>query len=138
MTLLDAYALIAFLVGGPAASQVRGLLREGDAAVATANLAEALDVSNRVHGLAIERAMAVLDPLFGGPLATLPLDLDVARRAAEIRSAHYHRSMRPISLADAILVASAGPNGRIATADPDVLAVARAEGLDTVPLPGQG
>lgn len=138
MTLLDAYALIAFLVGGPAASQVRGLLREGDAAVATANLAEALDVSNRVYGLAIERAMAVLDPLFGGPLATLPLDLDVARRAAEIRSAHYHRSMRPISLADAILVASAGPNGRIATADPDVLAVARAEGLDTVPLPGQG
>lgn len=81
--------------------------------------------------------MAVLDPLFGGPLATLPLDLDVARRAAEFRSAHYHRSSRPISLADAILVASAGSNGRIATADPDVLAVARAEGLDTVALPGQ-
>lgn len=139
MTLLDAYALIAFLVGGPAASQVRGLLREGGAAVATANLAEALDVSQRVYGLPIERAMAVLDPLFGGPLTTLPLDLDldVARRAAEIRSAHYHRSSRPISLADAILVASAGANGRIATADPDVLAVARAEGLDTVPLPGQ-
>lgn len=137
MTLLDAYALIAFLVGGPAASQVRGLLREGEAAVATANLAEALDVSQRVYGLAIERAMAVLDPLFGSPLVTLSLDLDVARRAAEVRSAHYHRSSRPISLADAILVASAGANDRIATADPDVLAVARAEGLDAVPLPGQ-
>lgn len=138
MTFLDAYALIAFLVGGPAASQVRGLLREGDAALATANLAEALDVSKRVYGLAIERAMAVLDPLFGQPLVAMPLDLDVARRAAEIRSAHYHRSSRPISLADAILVASAGATGRIATADPDVLAVARAEGLETVPLPGQG
>ena len=137
MTLLDAYALIAFLVGGPAAPQVRRLLREGDAAVATANLAEALDVSQRVYGLAIERAMAVLDPLFGRPLVTLPLDLEVARRAAEVRSAHYHRSSRPISLADAILLASAGASDRIATADPDVLAVARAEGLSTLRLPGQ-
>jgi predicted nucleic acid-binding protein len=108
-----------------------------NAAVATANLAEALDVSQRVYGLAIERAMAVLDPLFGRPLVTLPLDLEVARRAAEVRSAHYHRSSRPISLADAILLASAGANDRIATADPDVLAVARAEGLSTLRLPGQ-
>ena len=36
MMLLDAYALVAFLVGGPAASQVKGLLREGDVGVATA------------------------------------------------------------------------------------------------------
>jgi hypothetical protein len=45
VTLLDAYALIAFLVGGPATQDVRAILREGDAAVATANLVEALDVS---------------------------------------------------------------------------------------------
>ena len=41
-------ALIAFLVGGPARSQVRSILREGDAAVATVNLVEALDVSQRL------------------------------------------------------------------------------------------
>lgn len=138
MILLDAYALIAFLVGGPAAPHVRALLREGDAVVATANLAEALDVSQRVHDLPIVRAMEILDPLLEGPLMARPLDVTVARRAAEIRASHYHRSSRPISLADAVLIASASGGDRIATADPDVLAVAQAEGLESVALPGQG
>lgn len=138
MTLLDAYAIIAFLVGGPAAPHVRTLLREGSAGVATANLAEALDVSQRVYGLPIARALDVLEPLLDGPLVALPLDLPIARRAAEIRASHYHRSSRPISLADAILVASARRGDRLATADPDVLAIARAEALETVELPGQG
>lgn len=138
MILLDAYALVAFLVGGPATSQVRALLREGDVAVATANLAEALDVSQRVHGLPIARVMEILEPLFEGSLKSVPLDFATARRAAEIRTGHYHRSSRPISLADAIFLASATRGVRIATADPDVLAVARAEGLESVVLPGQG
>jgi predicted nucleic acid-binding protein len=138
MTLLDAYALVAFLVDGPEAAEVRGLLREGDAAVATANLAEALDVSQRVHGLPVTRAMDVLAPLLEGPLRSLALDIAVARRAAEIRSRHYHRSKRPISLTDAVLVASTPADGRLATADPDLLAVAREEGLRVVALPGTG
>jgi predicted nucleic acid-binding protein len=137
VTLLDAYAIIAFLVGGPAGPRVRALLREGDAAVATANLAEALDVSQRVHGLPIGRALEILEPLFEGPLGAVPLDLPTARRAAELRAAHYHRSSRPISLADAVLIASARRGDRLATADPDVLAVAHAEGLATVALPDQ-
>lgn len=118
MILLDAYAIIAFLVGGPAAPHVRTLLREGSVGVATANLAEALDVSQRVYGLPIARAIDVLEPLFEGPLAALPLDLPIARRAAEIRGTHYHRSSRPISLADAILIASARSGDRLAAADP--------------------
>jgi predicted nucleic acid-binding protein len=136
--LLDAYAIVAFLVGGPAAVQVRILLREGGAAVATANLAEALDVSQRIHGLPVGRAMEVLEPLLDGTLSALPLDLPIARRAAEIRTTHYHRSTRPISLADAILVATARSADRLATADPDVLAVARAEALETISLREQG
>ena len=138
MTLLDAYALVAFLVGGPAAPRVRAILREGDATVATTNLAEALDVSQRVFGLPIARAMDILDSLFDGSLRSVQLDLSTARRAAEVRAEHYHRSSRPISLADAVLVASATTADRIATADPDVLAVAIAEGIATVELPGQG
>jgi predicted nucleic acid-binding protein len=137
VTLLDAYALVAFLAGGPAATQVRGLLREGDTTVATANLAEALDVSARRFGLAVDRAMEVLEPLLDGTLGTVPLDLDRARQAALIRGRHYHRASRPISLADAILLASAGPGDRIATADPDVLAVAQAEAIATIALPSQ-
>ncbi len=138
MTLLDAYALIAFLVGGPATAQVRAILREGRVAVTSANLAETLDVSQRIHGMEIARAMEVLDPLLQGPLEVMSLDTATARAAAEIRAEHYHRSSRPISLADAVLIASAKPDHRIATADPDVLAVAKLEDLETIVLPEQG
>ncbi len=138
MTLLDAYALIAFLVGGPAAAQVRAIMREGDAAVATANLAETLDVAARRHGLAIADAMEIIEPLLEGPLAAVALDAGTAQRAAEIRAKHYHRSTQPISLADAVLIASARSDDRIATADADVLAVAEKEALMSVALPEQG
>lgn len=138
MTLLDAYALIAFLVAGPATPQVRAILRAGDAAVATANLVEVLDVSQRVHGVPISRALEILEPLLAGPLTAVPLDSAVALRAAEIRAQHYHRSSRPISLADAVLIASAQQGDRIATADPDVLAVAKVEKVGLIALPGQG
>jgi len=138
VTLLDGYALVAFLIGGPAAAQVRAILREGDAAIATVNLAEALDVSQRIGGLPVSRALELLDPLFDGLVAMRLLDLTVARRAAVLRARHYQRSTRPISLADAVLLASAGSADRIATADPDVLAVARAEHLGSFALPGQG
>lgn len=66
------------------------------------------------------------------------LDFAIARRAAEIRAEHYHRSSRLISVADAVLIASAAPGDRIATADPDVLAVTRAVEVESVALPGQG
>jgi predicted nucleic acid-binding protein len=117
---------------------VRAIMREGDAAVATANLAETLDVAARRHGLTISDAMEIIDPLLEGPLTALALDAALAQRAAEIRAKHYHRSRRPISLADAVLVASARPGDRIATADPDVLAVAKAEALGSIALPEQG
>jgi predicted nucleic acid-binding protein len=138
VTLLDAYALVAFLVGGPVSAQVRAVLREGGTAVASANLAETLDVSQRVHSLPISRAMEILDPLLGDLVTVVPLDAEMAQAAAEMRSKHYHRSSRPISLADAVLLASAKTDDRIATADPDVLAVAEKEGIETIALPGQG
>jgi hypothetical protein len=56
----------------------------------------------------------------------------LAGGASEIRARHYHRSSRPVSLADAVLIGWAMPGDRIATADPDVLAVARAERLEVV------
>jgi hypothetical protein len=138
MTLLDAYALIAFLTGGPATGEVRAILRDGDAAITTANLVEVLDVSQRVRGVPIARVLELLEPLFEGPLSVRALDLPIARLAAEIRAEHYHRASCAISLADAVLIASAGPGDRIATADPAVLAVAGSQKLDVLALPGQG
>ncbi len=138
MTLLDAYALIAFLVGGPASTQVRGLLREGDVAVASTNLAESLDVSERVYGLPVQRAVDVLEPLFEEALTVIPLDVSLAHQAAQLRARHYHRSKCPISLADSVLLATGMQGRTVVTADPDVLAVAEREGIETIPLPEQG
>lgn len=84
------------------------------------------------------RALEVLEPLLDGPLTAISLDRGIALRAAETRAKHYHRLSRPISLADAVLIASAKQGDRIATADPDVLAIADAEGIRTIVLPGEG
>jgi hypothetical protein len=78
VTLLDAYALVAFLVGGPAAADVRALLREGDAAVATANLAEALDVSKRVFDLPVTASAAAVEPLLQTSRLTIPFGPEIA------------------------------------------------------------
>jgi predicted nucleic acid-binding protein len=127
VTLLDAYALIAYVIGGPAQEKVKAILREGKTAVATANLVEVFDVAERVHGLPVPRASEVIEGLFAGSLSVVHLDEHLARRARS-----------PLSLADVILIASAGPGDRIATADPDVLETAAAIGIETVALPGQG
>ncbi len=104
----------------------------------TANLIEVLDVSERVRAVPIARTMAALEPLFDSTLTVRRLDLSGARRAAEIRARHYHRATRPISLADCVLLAAAGSGDVIATADPDVLAVAGYEKIDALELPAQG
>ena len=138
MTLLDAYALIAFLIGGPAQEKVRSILREGETAVATANLVETYDVADRVHGLPVARASEKIEGLFAGSLTVVHLDEHLARKAGELRVDHYHRSRSPLSLADVILIASARSGDRIATADPDVLTTAEGLGIETVELPSQG
>jgi len=53
----------------------------------------------------------------------MPLDLATARRAAEVRARRYHRSTRPISIADAILIASVPSDGRIAKAERVVITI---------------
>lgn len=134
MTFLDAYPLIAFLIGGPTSTAVRALLREGDAAITTANLAEALDVAQRRYALPVPRTMEFLDPLLGGPLTPVALDVPIAVRAGAIRAQYYDRAKSALSVADSILIASAGPADRIVTPDPAVLAVAATLGLETVAL----
>jgi PIN domain nuclease of toxin-antitoxin system len=138
VALLDAYALIAFVVGGPAQEKVRAVLRDGKTAIATANLVEVFDVAERVHGLPIPRVSDVIEGLFATTLSVVHLDEQLARRAGELRVEHYHRSRSPLSLADVILLASAQPGGRIVTADPDVLTTAEGLGIETIELPGQG
>jgi PIN domain nuclease of toxin-antitoxin system len=133
-TLIDASALIALLGDEPAASEVQEMLRSG-AAMTTLNLAEAMDRLKRRHGLEIERTRPVIEGLLAKSLMLLPLGPVQAWRGGEIRAAHYHRSRCPISLADAVLVASAPAGGRIASSDGPLLSVAASEGIATAALP---
>lgn len=68
-------------------------------------------------------------------LRVRPLERQHAWRAAEIRIEHYHRTKRPLSLGDCVLLASTADGERLATADRHVLDAAQAEGIDWIALP---
>jgi PIN domain nuclease of toxin-antitoxin system len=133
-TLIDASALIALLGAEPAAGEVEEILNRG-AAMTTLNLAEAIDRLKRRYDLEIGQTRPVIEGMLAKSLMLLPLGPAQAWRAGEIRAAHYHRSRCPISLADAVLVASAPAGGRIASSDGPVLTVAASEGIATAALP---
>jgi predicted nucleic acid-binding protein len=134
LSLLDGYALIALLVGEPAGAAVRELIRQGGAATPTVSLAETAYVLARRYGIDRRRVRGAIAGLTDGPLAVVSLDAPRALRAGEIHAGHYHRSRCPLSLADAVLLASAGLDDRLATADPHVLSVAAAKGIDSLEL----
>jgi len=131
--LLDASALLAHLIGQERGRAVTALLAQGGLGMATVNLAETVDVLSRRVGR--ERAYDALAPLVDGPVAHL-VALDAARawRVGELRARHYHRTRRPVSLADCALLACADPGDSIATLDAMLAAMARDEHLDIVEL----
>lgn len=136
MILLDAYALIAFLVDEPAAPEVGDLLRDGACSITTVNLAETVDIATRARGLDPVDVRGVVEILVASRrLGFVELSANVAWRAAALRRTHYTRRTCEISLADSFLLATAGSDDSIATADPSVVDVARAEGLTVAPLP---
>ena len=133
--LLDAFALIALLAEEPAADEVEALLRAGEAAITAVNLAEALDVLQRVQGIPRERLQAVTMPLVGERMKLVPIDERIARDAADIRARRYHRTRAPLSLADCILLAATGASDALATADAPLIRVAEAENVQVRTLP---
>jgi PIN domain nuclease of toxin-antitoxin system len=134
-TLLDAYALVALVLDEPAAEDVVRLLREGGAAVTSLNYGEALDGLIRAQDLPEASVLAALEPLLGGPLARIDVGFGIVMSAVRLRRAHYHRKRSPLSLADCVCLAAAGPDGSVATADEAMLAAAKSEGIATIPLP---
>jgi len=101
------------------------------------NLAEALDVLGRVDDVPEERLRGLVEPLLVGPVTVTSVTARHAWRAAEIRRRHYHARRCPLSLADCFLLSAASAtSGGLATADPDVLRVARDEGIAVRVLPG--
>lgn len=135
MTFLDAYALVALVADEPAAQEVEALLREGSTALTTVNLAEAVDVAGRVHRVAEQDLRVIVEPLLSDVIVIVQPTEAAAWRAADIRTRYYVRRTRPLSLADCFLIAATGADDSIATADPPIAAVARAEGRSVVSLP---
>jgi uncharacterized protein with PIN domain len=137
VTLLDAYALVALIADEPPAAEVEAILRDGEVRVVAINLAEAVDIAQRVHGISSEEVRAAIEPLLlGNVLSVAVSDEPQAWLAAEIRTQHYDRKTAALSMADCLLLAhGVTDGGPIATADPAIAAVAVELGIDVVSLP---
>jgi PIN domain nuclease of toxin-antitoxin system len=132
---LDAFGLIALARDEAGADEVEAILRREQVEMTTINLAEALDVLQRVHGLSEARLETVTGPLFEDAIALRPVDERLARHAAALRARHYRRRDSELSLADCVLLAAALDAGAMATADPPLARAARAEGVEVRPVP---
>jgi predicted nucleic acid-binding protein len=133
--LLDAQGLVALLANEPAADDVEDILERAGAGITAVNLAEAIDISERVLGIDTRVVQPAIDLLRDSVLHVLPASEDDALRAGRLRSHRYHRSRAAISIPDAFLIAAAQPGDSIASADAAVVAVARAEGVEVLLLP---
>jgi predicted nucleic acid-binding protein len=133
--LLDAYALVAVASAEPAAPEIEQLLRTETCTMSTVNIAEAVDVLMRIHAIPREEVRALLEPVVGSEVAPVAPGTEDAWQAAELRARYYRRRECPLSLADCFLLAAARESDAIATADPGVVDVARAEGLGVIALP---
>jgi predicted nucleic acid-binding protein len=120
-TVLDTWAVLAYLDGEPAAREVRQLLRRARRRQAVAllsiiNYGEGLYVIEREQGLQrVQRAIGIVDQL---PLHVVPADRSLVFEAAHIKARY------PLSYADSFSVALAKRTGaQVMTGDPEFKAV---------------
>lgn len=135
MILLDAYALHAFVMDEEAASDVDELMRTDATAIVATNLSEVVDGVIRKEGWSEGEVVPRLGTVVGPLVEIRQVSEAACWRAGVLRSRHYDRNTCDVSLADCVLLASAEGRDSIATSDPAVAAVARAEGIGLVPLP---
>jgi predicted nucleic acid-binding protein len=135
LILLDATAVVAALVGEPAAREVERLLKEEQVAIVSLNLAESIDILVRVFGNELNEVESRLVPLLATALPVLPVGESEARRGAELRIDHYHRRDAPLSLADCILLGTALVRGAaVATSDGPIARTGDAVGVEVLRL----
>lgn len=137
LLIFDAYPLIAALRDEPASHAVAALLDVPDRAKAVSSI-NAAEVIATVARLAGTRSDAVADELelwLDAGLRVVPLTWQSARDAAAIRTAHYHRSRSPVSLADCAAIALAAEvGGTLVSSDPPMLRIARNLGIEVHPV----
>jgi len=117
VVVLDAWALLAYLDGEPAAQHVRQVLRSARRKQAVVLLSliaygECLYVIEREQGFhQAQRAVGIIDQL---ALRVMPADRPLLFEAAHVKARY------PVSYADAFSVALARQNhGRVMTGDPE-------------------
>jgi predicted nucleic acid-binding protein len=138
MAIFDAAPLVAVLLGEPGGFVSGRMLADdtGGHAVCGLNAAEVLDGVTRLSGESAEEVVAKMQIWFDAGLRCIPLGWDRARRAAELRSVHYHRTRCAVSLADCGAIALAEQlNDALVTSDSAMLRVARAEAVAVLPVP---
>jgi predicted nucleic acid-binding protein len=117
---------------------VASLLHRGNCATPSSCLAEVVDKLIRRWGSSPEQVAEQLGPLVDEAVSVLEIDSQIAWRAGEIRAAHYHRKTATLSLADCVLLATAGPDDEIASSDRAVVRTARGLGVGVTPLLDSG
>lgn len=132
---LDAGPIVSLLLNDAAAQTVAAELDGREREVSVVNVGEVLDVLTRVHRVSERDAADTVSRYLAEGARPVPATLELAERAALVRARHYHRRDRDISLADCFAIATALPEGEIATSDAAVLRVAQAEGLRVLSLP---
>lgn len=137
MTIFDSQAVVALMSGEPGADEVSGLLQDpvGVPMISALSLAEIVDVVVRRFRQRVEEVQEYVSWLIAAGIEVIPVDEDTARLAGNLRSRHWDRDRRRVSMADCVVLAT-GMRHRepVATADQALIAAARAEGHPVVPL----
>jgi predicted nucleic acid-binding protein len=120
-TVLDTYALLAYLGGEPGADAVRALLAEATETgvkllMTSVNVGEAFYIEQRKHG---EARLPLIDDALGKlPIKVVDVDRSLAKAAAALKAT------RRMSFADCFAVALAqARGGRLVTGDREFQAV---------------
>lgn len=131
---LDAFALIAYFGGEPAAEEVEAMLR-AEAGMNALNVGEVVDRMTR-HGQDPSDVMRAIAALRDSGLDVVPVDLFDGHLAGTLRAKFYDRTSAPLSLADFTTLATALRYGcAVATADGPMIDTARAAGVKVAVLP---
>lgn len=135
MTVLDAYAVLAYLRGEEAMSEVQILLRK-PTAMCAANLSEVIDQLVRVDHVEPDQARVGLAVLVRSGLTVVAVSPEIALLAGELRARHHDRRTCDVSLADCLAAATALTLRRpLATADPALARVCLGKRGALHPLP---
>jgi PIN domain nuclease of toxin-antitoxin system len=134
VTVLDAYAVLAYLRAERCADEVSRLLR-APTVLTAANAAEVFDQLVRVYQRDPDDVHADLALLANAGMQIVPVSADQGLLAGRLRARHYHRERCAVSLADC-LAAAAALTARLslATSDPALAALIRAENGTVHPL----